>query len=301
MAKRRRCADGYRSRLAAGLGLALAVTACRPTPTTTATPSESAATADSKVGSSHTTPEPTTTSCGTPGLTIEEHGWVLHRAPAVVSVDLTAPELDEALRQLGEFSRQPGHGLPIPLAFSLGQWSWQIPALRATLQRAGFDPASLVFVAGERSAHAWVWRSDCDLDEAIERIEAAWDVTARRTVDAVVATPNAPTESEPEPEKVTFPYDVLLLPADRIALVPAGMADSIRRSWSEAPRADAPGAAPKIGDRLDTVAPAAIRLVVSNEGLLDPTVQTGDHPQLAWRATAQGVTAAEPAADEANK
>jgi hypothetical protein len=204
----------------------------------------------------------------------------------VASIALDEPALPGALAALAEHVRAPGHGLPIPLAFSLGQWSWQIPVLVATLRQAGFRPAELVLVRDEVDA-AWVWRSTCDLDEAVERIEAAWSVEARRTVEGMIATPR-PAAADGAP---AFPYDVLLLPGERMALVPAGRGSAmLDRFGRPAPALGLSGApATTAGRRLDALVPAPVRLVVLGRGLLDPTAATAEHEVLALRATAEGV------------
>jgi hypothetical protein len=224
--------------------------------------------------------------CGPAGERFEDHGWVPAGAAAVASVEVDAPALPAALGALAEHVRAPGHGLPIPLAFSLGQWSWQIPALVATLGQAGFHPAELVLVRDEVDA-AWVWRSTCDLDEAVARIEAAWSVRARRTVEGIIATPG-PAAAAGTP---AFPYDVLLLPGERMAVVPAGRGSAVLGRLGRPAAVIGLSGAPvaSAGRRLDALAPAPVRLVVLGRGLLDPAAATADHEALALRATADGV------------
>jgi hypothetical protein len=216
----------------------------------------------------------------------------------VASVQVDAPELSRALWALAEHARTPGHGLPIPLAFSLGEWSWQVPVLAATLRQAGFRPAELVFVSDDAADHAWLWRSTCDLDEAIERIEATWAMDARRTVEGMVATPRAPATGSDTP---AFPYDVLLLPGERMALVPAGRAsvvlDRLGRPGPSLGLGSAPAAT--AGRRLDELDPAPVRLVVLGRALLDPAATVADHEAQTLRATGDGVDRAEAPSERA--
>jgi hypothetical protein len=200
-------------------------------------------------------------------------------------VRIDAAELPAALRVLAEHVRAPGHGLPIPLSFSLGQWSWQIPALAAMLRQVGFRPAELVFVSDDAAESAWLWHSTCDLDEAVERIEAAWSVEARRTVDGLVASPRTGADGP------AFPYDVLMLPGDRIALVPAGRGSAmLGRLGRPAPTVGLGGASvATAGRRLDDLEPAPVRLVVLGRALLDPAAPAADHQTRALRVTDQGV------------
>ncbi|MEM9458270.1 MAG: hypothetical protein AAGF11_29105 [Myxococcota bacterium] len=206
----------------------------------------------------------------------------------MASIRLDATDLAATLTTLGAHVRAPGHGLPIPLALSLGQWSWQVPLLASTLDAAGFAPGELTFVASDDAAHAWVWRSTCDLDEILARIESAWAVRTRRTTLAVIGTPAAP------PDGPAFPYDVLVLPGERLALVPAGRGSTVLTRWTRpAPAPSVGGTVKTAGRRLDELAPAPVRLVVQGLALVDAAATTaGDVHTL--RITAQGVVPADP-------
>lgn len=235
-----------------------------------------------------TPPEPTP--CGAVGERFEQHAWAPSSATTVASVVLDAPDLPPALHALAEHVGAPGHGLPIPLAFSLGQWPWQVPMLVATLRQAGFRPAELVFVSDDAADHAWLWRSTCDLEEVIERIETAWAMDARRTVEGVVATPRPPAVGSDAPP---FPYDVLVLPGERMALVPAGRASAVLDRFGRPSPATGLGGAPvaTAGHRLDELVPAPVRLVVLGRALLDPAATVADHEARALRVTGDGVEA----------
>ncbi len=274
---------------AASASLVALMLSCRPGPDPTTVPGTGPA----------TTPEPPVApaSCGAPGGRFEEHAWAPPDAPAVLSVALDDPGLTDALAHLVAHTRGSGHGLPISLAFSLGQWSWQIPVVVATLRQAGFEPAELVFVADAQARHAWVWRSACDLDQAVAQIEAAWGLRSRRTVEGVVATA-LPTE----PAAPGFPYDVLMLPGERFALVPRGSASALLGLWSRpAPATSLSGAPPATaGRRLDDVAAAAIRGVFSGRALLDPSATSAPDEPRTLRVIADGVAAALPATSDAS-
>lgn len=235
--------------------------ACRPEPTTPPEPDPTAA------EPAEPRPDARPSACEPGGAPFDDHSWAPAATPALASIALDDPALTDALRTLGEHARGPGHGLPIPLAFSLSQWSWQVPALVATLDQAGFSPTELVFVADDEGAdHAWVWHSACDLEGALQAMEAAWGVRSRTVVDGVIASPEPPAD----PDGVAFPYDVLVLPGDRFALVPAGRAASVRQRWDRPAPATALGSrAPGPGDRLDQLEPAPVRLVVRGHALVD--------------------------------
>lgn len=292
-AARARAADARARRCVGLLALGLA---CHPAHGSRAPAdgtTSDASPADADDGASRE-PEPAAADpapCGPAGERFEDHAWVPAGAGAVASIEVDAPELPGALQALAEHVRAPGHGLPIPLAFSLGQWSWQVPMLVTTLRHAGFRPAELVLVRDELDA-AWVWRSTCDLDDAVARIEAAWSVEARRTVEGIIATPR-PAAGDGPP---AFPYDVLLLPGERMAVVPAGRGSAVLdRFGRPAPAVGLAGAtAATAGRRLDALAPAPVRLVVLGRGLLDPAATTAEHEALTLRATAAGVDAGLP-------
>jgi hypothetical protein len=228
------------------------------------------------------------TPCGAVGERFEDHAWAPSSATTVASVQVDSPELTPALRALAEHVRAPGHGLPIPLSFSLGEWSWQVPVLVSTLRQAGFRPAELAFVSDDAADHAWLWRSTCDLEEAIERIETAWAVDARRTVEGVIATPRAPAAGS---DALAFPYDVLVLPGERMALVPAGRASAVLDHFGRPGPSMGLGGLPaaSAGRRLDELLPAPVRLVVLGRALLDPAATVADHEAQALRVTGEGV------------
>ncbi|MEX1364863.1 MAG: hypothetical protein AB1Z98_17175 [Nannocystaceae bacterium] len=252
--------------------------ACRPEPTVDPGDTRSSDGPPPDAIASDPSPPP----CEPAGPSFDDHRWAPATAPAIASIALADPQLPQALSQLAEHARGRGHGLPIPLAFSLSQWSWQVPTLVATLRQAGFAPAELVFVAGEDADHAWVWRSACDLDTAMQRIEDAWSLRARRVVEGMVAESNPPG----------FPYDVLALPGERFALVPAGRAAAVLQRWSRpAPSPGLGATAPGPGARLDAVEAAPVRLVTQGRALLDPTATAAHEEVQTLRVTATGVLA----------
>lgn len=272
------------ARLLAVLSLAACRPAASPSPPSGDPPAPGSEATDEPADALEDPAEPASaTVCGEPGTTFEDHAWAPADAPAIASLRLDDPDLVPALAALSAFARAPGHGLPIPLALSLGQWSWQVPLLQATLRDAGFEPAELTFVASDAAAHAWIWRSTCDLDQAVERIERAWSVRTRRTVDAVVGIP------APVGDDLAFPYDVLLLSGERIALVPAGRGSAeLSRLGGRGSSGVGLGAAPTAGRRLDQLDAAPIRLVALGLALVDPSAPpAGDARAL--RVTARGV------------
>jgi hypothetical protein len=283
------------TRARAWLGAGALAAACQPAPITTPPTAEAPATA-----STPTPAPPEPTPCGPVGERFESHAWAPGTVTTIVSVQLDAPGLPAALQALGEHVRAPGHGLSIPLSFTLGQWSWQVPVLVATLRQAGFNPAELVYASDDGADHAWIWRSTCDLDEAVGRIEAAWSVQARRTVEGVVATARADTIAGAQTS--AFPYDVLMLPGERMALVPAGRASAVLDRFGRPAAHPGLGGAPvpTAGRRLDELDPAAVRLVCLGRALLDPAAPAGEHAPQTLRVTAEGVQAPPAATGDAS-
>ena len=198
----------------------------------------------------------------------------------MASIDLGDAQLQPALERWVEHARGPEHGMPIGLAFALGQWNWQVPLVASTLQRAGYAPAELVYVRMDDGTSAWIWSMACGLDQAVAATEAAWPVRVRRGVSAAIGTP---TQSKAETSgNTSFPFDVVFLEGERAALVPAGRGASFVQDLVDSrgprPGADAAGAHP--GAVLAQVPQAPIRLVWGGRALLDPGRDTTEAPIL---------------------
>lgn len=219
--------------------------------------------------------DPAAGACGTENLRIDDLGWVPGTTRALVMLDLGDPQLPAALAKLAAHARAPGHGLPIDLALPLGAWTWQIPALRATLARAGLHPGDLAFVRTEEASGAFAFQHDCDVDALRERMAAAWNLSWRSLVEGALgrASPGA------DPP---FAWDVLLLRGGRVLLVAAGRGDAwLRRLGPETKTA--------MGDALAEVGAAPIRGVIAGPSLVDPGTSKVPGAQTI-RATAEGVT-----------
>lgn len=214
-------------------------------------------------------------------------GWIPPSTEALALVDTRAPTLSDALAQLAEGARSPERTLPIRVAFALGQWSWQVPLLDSTLERAGFDPAQLVHVTLPDGDSAWAWPQHCDLETVQANIATGWGLSVRTTPYGAVAVAGLTAEGEPD-----FPYDFIALGAAAYLVVPAGRARAVAQRLAE--RSLDP-ANPGIGDTASTVDPAPIRVLVRSGALLTPGAAAGPSDRLqAFRIDAHGWSTVEP-------
>lgn len=205
---------------------------------------------------------PTPNACGSEGLAVGTLDWLPASTRAAIVVELHAADLQPALQRLGAHARGTGHGLPIDLAFSLGQWGWQIPALKATLARAGLHPASLAFVRSDEPVGGFVISHDCDVDELKERTAHAWGIEWRGLVEGAIGRAPAGASS--------FAWDVVLLPGQRLLLVEAGRGDAWARALARRPAGTEAGGE-RLGDALARVEAAPVRGVVTGHALVDPS------------------------------
>ncbi|MCR9164206.1 MAG: hypothetical protein ACE37F_17735 [Nannocystaceae bacterium] len=209
-------------------------------------------------------------------------GWTPPSAESVAVVDLRADALDETLRRLSEGAKSPDRQLPIRLAFSLGQWTWQVPLLRTTLASAGFDPAQLVHVSLPDGASAWAWPQSCDLPTLADNLATAWGMRVRSTPYGAVGL----VPSDASGDEVAFAYDFIAYGASAYLLVPAGRAQAVASRLAE--RGSDLGA-PSLGQIASELDEAPVRLVVRTGALLTPGA-TADAPDRVsrHRVDAQG-------------
>jgi len=223
--------------------------------------------------------EPST--CGHPELTLGSHGFIPHDARLAASVRLDDEELDEALAHLAAL--ESPHPLPIVVATTLSHLQTQVHLLRPVLRSAGFDPAELLLVTTKNGDQAWLWRSTCDLVVARANVETAWNVRMRETTGGPVGSPVSQTPG-------AFAYDVLFLPGELVALVPAGNASPFRLWLDGVTTSPPPGdenLAP--GARLEQMQPAAVGVVMTGTGLLPSDAGPRAGPTRQLRATARGL------------
>lgn len=244
--------------------LALGLTGC-PGPRTTpaAKPPQPTSTPDK---------EPVASTC--PSVApFETLSWVPPSAEAVSLIDLSDDALPEALANLSAGARTPERQLPIRVAFALGQWAWQVPLLRSTLSRAGFEPQQLVHIALPDGTSAWAWPPSCDLETLTANLQRGWSLSLRTTPYGAVAVAGLTESGEP-----AFPYDFLAYGASAYVLVPAGRAHAVAQRLAE--RSSNPST-PSLGETAGALEPAPIRLVVRAGSLLTPGADAGAPSSLA--------------------
>lgn len=195
--------------------------------------------------------------CGPTGEELHGLSWVPRAAELTALVELNDAGLEEALAALAGHARRDAPTWPVDVAFELAQWDFEVPLVRATLRRAGFEPAELAAVRLDAVGTAWVFGSTCDLEDAIGRVSSIWGVHVRRTANGAIGTPASDGAR-------TFPFDVVFLPGDRIALVAAGHgADSVRALQG---RAATGTETPRPGPMVEALPEAPIRAFVRGIG-----------------------------------
>jgi hypothetical protein len=219
-------------------------------------------------------PEARTLACGEGGEHFAEYGFVPPGVRAAARLRLDAPDFDASLHALSEAARGDGHGLPIDLAFALGQWGWQVPLVVSTLRRAGHRPGELVYLQTSKGVSAWAWPSSCDLDVQTDVAQRGWSLTVKPAAYGAVARGDAET----------FAYDVLYYRGAFVALAPAGQASALAQSLAAVPV----GAEVAPGDVLGQT-DAAIHLVLRGRALVDPDVEAQGDPLRQLVAGPQGL------------
>ncbi|MCA9660204.1 MAG: hypothetical protein KC486_17800, partial [Myxococcales bacterium] len=179
-------------------------------------------------------------------------------------------------------------GLPPPplvAGLALSQVGFQVKHIRELLGGLGFAPPELLLLQDPEGAVVWMWRLPCDLADLQALVEGGWELRLRTLVRGAIAEPREPAR---------FPFDLLLLPGDRLALVPAGQGLRLLRWLSGgAPRPslgpEASGEPPS--DALASLEAAAIRLVVELRvgGVFSLGSAGAQGERLLVRATADGL------------
>jgi hypothetical protein len=242
----------------------LCAAACRPDPASVENPEPA-----------ERQPEPTPIAperCGPAGERLHGLDWIPTDAGLVALVDLDAPDLEESLANIAALAREEAHGLPMDVAFGLAHWDFQVPLVATTLRRAGFEPAELAVVRLGDVGTSWVFASSCDFETATQRARSSWGVRVRRTASGAIGSPEG---------EQAFPFDVVFLPGDRVALTPAQRGADFMRMLAMPSTSE--GLRP--GTLLETLEPAPIRAIVRGPALTAPGTT---EPPITQRLRASG-------------
>ncbi|MCB9705604.1 MAG: hypothetical protein H6711_27310 [Myxococcales bacterium] len=151
-------------------------------------------------------------------------------------IDAGAPDLDVSIARLEGWARGEGGGdgvgeAPIVAGLALSQLGLQLAMLRALLDPLDLRPPEILLLQGPGGETIWLWRQACDLERVRALYGERWGLRTRSLVGGVIGEAIDPT---------AFAFDLLLLPGDRQALVPAGRGLDLLR-WLTAPRPAATG------------------------------------------------------------
>jgi hypothetical protein len=198
-------------------------------------------------------PVPEPVDCGPVGERFVDYDWVPADARLLMVIDRESADLPAALTRLRGLTEGAATiGLPVRATLALGQLGMQSQMLALSLARLELAPAELIELHGPGSEIAWVWPTQCEPERVAARVLARWGVLLRANLDAKLGPG--------DPER--FPFDVVVLADDRIALTPLGRGSALLR-WLRTAEGDVGP-----GSRLGELAPAPIRAVIQGESLL---------------------------------
>jgi hypothetical protein len=190
--------------------------------------------------------------------TFDSLSWIPASARMLIAVDLPSAEVDAAVTLLAAHARSGEHALPLLVDLDVSVLSTELTVLRSLLTRLGLPPRTLVKLHDPQRRPVWLFPASCDLAGLRAAMTGAWGVTMREAVGAWIGSP-APTSS--------FPFDVVLLPNDRVALVPRGASVPVR-AWldREAPAGDGDGE--RIQDAAQRLAGAPVVVATAGRALV---------------------------------
>lgn len=227
-------------------------------------------------------PEPAATpTCGDEATMLADPARTLpHGATMVAMIELGDPALPDALAQISAHARDRHSALPVRSAFSIAQWSWEVPLVQGALRSVGFVAGELAAVHMEDVPPLWIMPLGCSLDDAIAALERDASLGVRDLGEAAIASPVAGS---------TFAFDVLLH-RDAIALVAKGKGRDALAAWRE-PAPDTGLPAPKAGGVVAKIERAPIRMLLRPSGLVAPDAASTSAVERRYRVTATAVVA----------
>lgn len=252
--------------------LLCAVTTACPAGGSTTTPDTTGDTATDTRAEGLPTPR-----CDRPPVSFDPAASLPHDATMAAVLSLDDDALPAALARLATHAKGGSSRLPVAIAFSLAQWSWQVPLVRAHLEDLGFGGAELhAFVLG--GIPAWSLPRGCTLEESLLRLQRDDRFTVKDTGGEVIATAIDPARSA---------YDVLAR-GDVVVLCPHGKVRTLLAAW----RPPAPGGALETAPPVVAVhalAPAPVRVAVRMTALLEPDAPETHAGAVTLRANADAI------------
>lgn len=218
-------------------------------------------------------PADAATACeGQRGAALEEPLEIPSDLRLVARIDLSHTELPAALDHLERWARDDtdrstntisGDRSPPPIVagLALSQVEFQVAHLRNILAKVGMEPPEVLLLQEPGGNIVWIWHLPCDLDRLRSLLAAGFGLRMRTLVSGVIGEPVDATR---------FPFDLLLLPGDRLALVPAGKGRKTLR-WLRGDALQVPGlVVPKPAEErpqalLSGLSPAPVRLVIAGK------------------------------------
>jgi hypothetical protein len=207
--------------------------------------------------------------CGDAGLRFDSHEFVPPDARLLVAVVLEPPE-DTAsatamvVRAASDVDESGALAAwPIVSRFALQGLGIEIPSLTGALAELGLRPASISAAHGSDGLTAWLVPSTCSVDQLTSAAMAQWKMTFRVAIGARIG----------HSSDAFFPFDLVALSGDRLALAPRGRGGEVFE-WLSArtgPDDDDPKTAAALIDTLD---PAPIRAATIGAGLVAPEPPT---------------------------
>jgi hypothetical protein len=167
----------------------------------------------------------------------------------------------------------------VQATFILSQLDWETPSVIETFRALGLAPAEVARLTGPDGGSAWVCPLSCSASDLLGRLESKTEWSMRIRPGPLVAIPDPAG---------AFPFAVVQLGKDRLALIPAGTFDVVH-AWLERSEARDPvmvgGLSPP--ERLERMPPAPVRVVLGSAPALGGP--PSESAVQALRATAQGV------------
>lgn len=205
--------------------------------------------------------------CGDEGTVFTDGASVPTFATLIATIAVHDDALPDALRRLSAHVTNDGAGLPVPDAFAVRQWTWQVPLVASIFTALGLGVGEMVAVHGSVGM-LWLAPLGCTLEDATLHLRDRFDLNDVGT--AVIATPR---------DRDTMAHDVLVLPGAMV-LVPPGRAREVLTAWSMPQTIGGP---PPLRQRIFALLPATIRVVARPVGLVDPESGTTGADEVALR------------------